>query len=418
MTGHRCVIEAGPGTIRRLCCGGTGQSAKPSLAAVALDCLDDPVALIDGQPVDVAELWRAVLRSLSCPARAEPKSVQIIHPSWWSTARVQLVVGAAKALADDVGARPRSKLLAGAAADSTGRVIVEVAARLVAITAAGTVAEPRVGTPDDVAGAVLRRIVASTHGTAVVLIDAPDGVHGAAALATMIAERLRDSAVHYRVELLDDTGVAALGAAERPAVTAPPQPEPVPAADPAPRRKPVLLAAAVALTAGSALLGTGVPAGHDGAAPAPEELPATFLVEGRVALQVPEHWPVRRITAGPGSARVEITSPSDPQVILHMTQSPVAGGTLASAAEAMNVAVQQANAAEKTEVFVDFDPSGQSAGRPAITYRELRGAHHVDWVVLVDTAVRISIGCQHRPGDADAVRAVCEQAVRSARALS
>ena len=51
--------------------------------------------------------------------------------------------------------------------------------------------------------------------------------------------------------------------------------------------------------------------------------PTTFLVEGRVALTVPATWPTQRVIAGPGSARVQVTSPSDPEVALHVTQSPV-----------------------------------------------------------------------------------------------
>ena len=53
------------------------------------------------------------------------------------------------------------------------------------------------------------------------------------------------------------------------------------------------------------------------------QAPTTFLVEGRVALTVPANWPTQRVVAGPGSARVQVTSPSDPEVALHVTQSPV-----------------------------------------------------------------------------------------------
>ena len=74
--------------------------------------------------------------------------------------------------------------------------------------------------------------------------------------------------------------------------------------------------------------------------------------------------------------------------------------------------------AEPAGVFVDFNPAGLSAGRPAVTYREVRASHDIRWTVLVDKAVRISIGCQSRHGHDDVVQQVCEQAVRSARALS
>ena len=53
-----------------------------------------------------------------------------------------------------------------------------------------------------------------------------------------------------------------------------------------------------------------------------------------------------------------------------------------------------------------------------MTYREVRSGHDIRWTVLVDKAVRISIGCQSRHGQDDAMRQVCELAVRSARALS
>ncbi|RAU90639.1 type VII secretion-associated protein, partial [Mycolicibacter senuensis] len=122
------------------------------------------------------------------------------------------------------------------------------------------------------------------------------------------------------------------------------------------------------------------------------------------------------VAAGPGSARVEVTSPTDPRLVLHVTQAPAAADTLAAVAEPLQRGLQLADT-ETPGVFVGFDPAGSSAGRPAVTYREVRAGHHVDWAVLVDRAVRIGIGCQSGPGDDDALRPVCEQAVRSAHAL-
>jgi type VII secretion-associated protein (TIGR03931 family) len=123
---------------------------------------------------------------------------------------------------------------------------------------------------------------------------------------------------------------------------------------------------------------------------------------------------MQRVLAGPGSARVQVTSPSDPDVALHVTQSLVAIGTLDATAESLKHAID----AEPAGVFVDFNPAGNSAGLPAVTYREVRTGHDIRWTVLVDKAVRISIGCQSRHGHDEAVRQVCELAVRSARALS
>ena len=68
----------------------------------------------------------------------------VVHPSWWSSSRVGLVTAAAKTLADDVLARPRSWLLRQASnAEPEATVVVEIAERLVAIAGAEVVAMPR-----------------------------------------------------------------------------------------------------------------------------------------------------------------------------------------------------------------------------------------------------------------------------------
>lgn len=372
---HRAVIEAGPANIRRLCCG----AVESEGSAAALEWIDDPVALVDGQPRELRELLRSVM---TCAQSAD--SIEIIHPSWWPARRVHLFATAAEALADRVTTRPRSELHPDA-------VVVEIADALVAVTGAGTVAEPRIGAPVGVAEAVARRVCDQDA----VLIDAPVNVGGAAALATMIAERLPGSC--RIVEELP--------------VSAPPSP---PAAQPrGPARTgrrswmpPAAAAAALGVVA------LGLRAHHD----APTAATMTYLVEGRVAVQVPDGWPVHRVAAGPGTARLEVGSPTDPRLVLHLTQAPAPGDTLAAVAEPLQRALERAEA-QAPGVFVDFDPAGNSAGRPALTYREIRDGREVDWTVLVDGAVRIGIGCQSGVGGDDVLRAVCEQAVRSARAV-
>lgn len=396
VSGHRAVIEAGPATIRRLCCG----AAESAHAVAALDWIDDPVGLVDGQPVAVSELLCEVL---DC---AEPvESVEVIHPSWWPDRRVQLLIAAAPS--DEVATRPRSRLLF----DTFGAdVVVEIAARLVAVIGPGTdsgigeiTAEARIGSPDEVADAVSSRVSAAVRDRrAVVVIDAPAGVACAAVLAMMIDQRLRPAVRVIVVEALP------AGRVVEPAATS--QPAPGPTRPASRRRLPLALPLAIATALSVVVLG--LRAHHD---PPPE--PTTYLIEGRVAVQVPADWPARRITGGPGSARVELVSPTDPQLVLHITQAPALGDTLAAVAEPLERAKQLADA-ETPGVFVDFEPAGTRAGRPAVTYREVRGDHQIDWAVLVDRAVRIGIGCQSRPGGEEALRAVCEQAVRSAHAVT
>jgi type VII secretion-associated protein (TIGR03931 family) len=97
-----------------------------------------------------------------------------------------------------------------------------------------------------------------------------------------------------------------------------------------------------------------------------------------------------------------------------VTQSRVALSSLAATAEFLKSAIDAA----PVGVFVDFNPASRSAGRPVVTYREIRAGHDIRWTVWVDKAVRISIGCQSRTGRDDAVRQECELAIRSARALN
>ncbi|MEB3019739.1 type VII secretion-associated protein [[Mycobacterium] crassicus] len=375
---HRAVIEVGPATVRRLCCG----AVESAGSAAALEWIDDPVALVDGQPVKLPELLRSVLACLELTA-----TIEIIHPSWWPARRVQLVTAAARGLAGDVTTRTRAAVLAG----TTHGVVVEIAGRLVAITGAKTVAEPRVGPPGEVAAAVARRVVAERPATVVI-----DAAGGAGALAALIAEKLRGAASVTVVE-------------ELPAATEP-DTAPEPTCEPARTRGRMRL---VTIAAALGVVGLGLRVHHD-AAPS---IAVTYLVEGRVAVQVPADWPVRRVTGGPGSARVEVASPTDPQLVLHLTQAPAAGDALAVIVEPLQKALQLADV-ETPGVFVDFDPAGSSAGRPAVTYREVRDRHHVQWAVVVDGAVRIGIGCQSGPGGDDALRPVCEQAVRSAHAVT
>ena len=170
---------------------------------------------------------------------------------------------------------------------------------------------------------------------------------------------------------------------------------------------------ALVLAVISVVVGVGTVIRHAPPRGGDDSIPTTYVVEGHVALKVPAQWPMRRVVTGPGSARLQVTSPSDPEVALHVTQSRVALPSLDATAEFLKSAID----AEPAGVFVDFNPTGHSADRPAVTYREIRSGHDIRWTVWVDKAVRISIGCQSRQGHDEAVDQECEVAVRSARAL-
>jgi type VII secretion-associated protein (TIGR03931 family) len=401
---HDIVLEAGPGTVRHLCCAMT-TSVQEEKVTAALDGIDDPLALVDDTPVPIASLWRDVLQSLGCAGRDR---LTIVHPSGWAQTRADVVRAAALTLADDVVMRPRSWLLAQASRHAA--VVVEIAERLVVVTGTAVMAQARHGEPLRVADAVARAVVEMTpEQPAAVVIDAASMVGGATALSTMITERLRVIGGRAVVEV-DDARLRRLAADAVSADEKVPEPQSVDDEDGGDRRRRRALTLTAALVVVAALAASGL---TRRGTPVTEAMPTTFLVEGRVALEVPAHWPTRRVVGGLGSARVQVTSPSDPQVALHITQSMGGAQTLAGTAESLKHAID----AEPTGVFVDFNPSASSAGRPAVTYREVRTEHHIRWTVLLAGPVRISIGCQSRPGDDDVVREVCEHAVRTARAI-
>ena len=135
------------------------------------------------------------------------------------------------------------------------------------------------------------------------------------------------------------------------------------------------------------------------------------VVEGRMAVRIPAHWHVQRVTAGPGSRRLQVSSPDDPAIAVHLTSSYAPETTLADAAEVLS----RAMAGHQPGVFFDLRVDAIVAGREAVTYRESRPGRVIDWIVVLAGSTRISIGCQSPPGRESDVHAACEDAVRSAR---
>jgi type VII secretion-associated protein (TIGR03931 family) len=404
------VIEVGPSTIRHLCCGRTAV-IDSEMIRTAFESIDDPVALLSASPVTTESLWSDVLRTVDC---GSAECVTVVHPSWWASTRIDVINSAANILADDIVIRPRSWLLAQASSLKAphATVVVEIADRVVAVSGATVVAQPRRGESEHTARALVCSIVRSVIEmtpdlAAAVVIDAPSTVNEASALATMIADGLRISSGMTVICVGDvqlrELAVAAVSSDDKECES-----QFVAATGDSGRYRGLVLV--VLLIA--AALGVSVFSRHS--APVTDRVPTTLLVEGRVALEVPIQWPTQRVIAGPGSARVRVTSPSDPEVSLHITQSVVAAETLGAMAESLKHAID----AEPAGIFVDFNPADLSAGRPAVTYREVRAGHDIRWIVLLDRAVRISVGCQSRTGEEDAVREVCDRAVRSARALT
>lgn len=368
------VVEVGPATI----CGPDDVPAE--WISTALECVDDDIALLDERLISVPQLWQDVIR---VAAGDVADTLVLICPTWWPPSRTGRVQKAAQTVAETVVILQRTALLRALAAPRRS-TIVELAADLVVVTHPNARAIV-VAHHGDVA--MTAEAVAAAVGTSpVVLIDGPD---------TVIADRLRCNGIE--VLEIDEDAVRREALRPRPRIEATPRRE----------RQPRRAAALVGL-ASAAAVAVGAIAVHG------EARPTALLVEGRVGMVVPADWAVQHVTSGPGSARVQITSPAHRALALHLTQSigdPEAG--LAATADSLRMALDD----ETDGVFVDFTATGHRAGRDAVTYREVRPRHTVTWAVLVDGAVRIAIGCQSPPGGEHLVRSVCEQAIRSAHAV-
>ncbi len=275
--------------------------------------------------------------------------------------------------------------------------VVEIAAEIVVVSGsdARSVALARHAEDDLDPEAVVRAVIAIAGTSAEVVVDAPAEVAGAVTLGNAVTagQRRRGVTVTWADLRTWRDGLVAAGTADVPAA----------AGEVGVRAGRMAIGAAAAL---AAVLGVIAFAAHGGPADAAA---MTVLVEGRVGMQIPAGWSVRRVTDGPGSARVQVVSPSDPQVMIHLTQSGVAQGTVADT-------LQRALQEQPAGVFVDFDPSAVVASRPVVSYREVRAGRKIRWAVFVDGAVRIAVGCQSASGQAEAVRVACEAATGSAHA--
>lgn len=377
------VVEIGPAAVRRI--APSPAEADAGMTAAALAGIDDPVVLLEERPVDTSGLWRRVIGSVLQPP---PVRLTVVVPSWWSRPRVSRVMDAAGAAGADVVAVPRSRVFAGSAAEDV--VVIEIADDVIAVTAGDSTALlPRSCDPARVSSA-------APDGPRVV-IDAPAGVTGVDEAATRILAALLSGGRAAEI-----VPIGAAVAATRPVST--------PIATRRSRFRPAVVAGgAVAVV----MCAVGVATEHPQPAGGPSDA-TTELVEGRITVRVPADWNVTRVTAGPGSRRVQVTAGGDHYAALHITQSYVPGESLGATAELLQRELDR----QPPGVFTDFRARDQRAGRAVVSYREVRGAREIGWVVLVDGATRIAIGCQVAAGSSDTVHEACDGAVRSAREIT
>ncbi len=243
---------------------------------------------------------------MSSVAGADADTAVLICPAWWPQARIGRARQAAHTVATDVVVLERIAMLRqGISADTT---VVEVTSDALVVTAFGTIAAVVARGEETVAA--IDAVAAAVGAPAGVLVDAPPAVHGAEFLASMIAQRMR--AIGVSVRFAGDDEVRHAAALQR-------SHHEIEGRGGFSNRKALAVlsgvVSAVVLCAGFTVVaggGSDRPIG---------EMPMTLLVEGRIAVMVPANWTARRITSGPGSARVQIVSPTDGNVALHITQS-------------------------------------------------------------------------------------------------
>jgi len=358
------------------------------MVSAALSGIDDAVVVLDGRPVSAAGLWSSLI---STTLGALRDSVVVVHPSWWPRARVEWVVGATTAATGGgVVAMSRSELIRRGHPDAGP--IIEIADELVTVCGGSTT---RVLDRAEL-GPVVDTVVALAESDAVIL-DAPPGIPDSAHTAALIRKALSRNGFTVR-----DVDVADFATDAIP-----------------PRRTGSAARLLIAVTAVMLVLGVAAAmARRPPVAPPPRDpdsvTRAESLVEGRIAVQIPPHWIVERITGGPGSRRVQVNSAADADLALHITQTYAPETTLTQAAAVLRRGIAE----QDPGVFVDLNPAADVAGRPAVTYREIRAGRVIRWVVVLAGPTRISIGCQSASDRQDAIREPCERAVRTARELS
>jgi type VII secretion-associated protein (TIGR03931 family) len=390
------VIEVGPATI------GVPNDVRPERVCAAIDCVDDEIALLDDRPVSVQDLWDDVM---SAVAGTAVDTIVLVCPAWWSSARIDRARQAAHTVAAEVVLLERiAALQEGISAETT---IVEITSDLAVVTVSGRIAAviPRQGELVVDAEAVM----AAVGAPAGVLVDAPVAVSGAELLASSIADRMR--AIGVAVRIADDGWVRRAVAAQRSRVQVQSTDDPVRHSGWFRDRK--ALAVLSGMVSAVVLCG-GFAAVYDSDRSV-DAMAMTLLVEGRIGVMVPATWTAQRVTSGPGSARVQVVSPTNSDIALHITQSVVGQpASLAQTADSLLAAL-----AESADVaFVEFNPSDRRVGRDAVTYREIRPERQVAWTVLTEGTARIAIGCQSVPGREHLVLQACDRAIRSAHTVS
>jgi type VII secretion-associated protein (TIGR03931 family) len=140
---------------------------------------------------------------------------------------------------------------------------------------------------------------------------------------------------------------------------------------------------------------------------APDPGPVTF---GALGLTIPDGWRIKDPSAT-SDQRLELVPDAGPRARITVTQQPVTADVgyerIAAALEAQ-IARRPAGSVSAIRRDVVF------AGRPGLAYSEHpEDGSTVDWHVIVEHSIQISIGCQYQTGGQDSITPICEDLANS-----
>lgn len=388
-----------------------------------LECIDDQFVLVGAQPVATADVLAASLhRALGTGTRGTgfAAHVTVTYPSHWGSFRRGVFESAARRSAHEVTLVPVA-LVAPAPRDCARWVVLECSplsttASLVERTERGEPAVAACEFASDTGSldlrdhpgraAVLGRLVRAVAGERPVDVVLVTGAEDPELARTLIA------GIESTVVVVADADLV------RPPVTvavAPVEQDEAAAAwlDHAPatprRRRGRTVLAAVGVLVVAAVVGTALvfwqPWTRTGVADVAEPLQRFEI--GPVSVQLPDGW---RAEVKPG--RLDLTPAGIGGRRIVLVPADVAAGS--DRAEVARTLERRIADRGPDGPFSEFDPDAEFAGRPGISYVESPDDRsRVRWHVLVEDDVQVSVGCQFRDGEWDALASDCEQAVRS-----
>jgi len=388
-----------------------------------LECIDDQHVLVGAQPVATVDVLAASLhRALGTGTRGTgfASGVAVTYPSHWGSFRRGVLESAARRSAHEVLLVPVA-LAVPAPGNCTRWVVLEcgplsTTASLVERGGDGGPAVVACELVSDTGSLDLRdhpdrvslldrsvRTVAGERPVDVVLVTGAEDPELATTLTTGIESTVVVVADADLVRL--PTAADVVPDERHDAAAAWLEHAPL-----IPRRRPgrTVLAMVGALVV-AAVVGTALvfwqPWTRPGVSDAAEPLQRFEI--GPVSVQLPDRWSAE---AKPGRLDLTLAGVGGHRIVL-VPADVAAGSDRAEVARALERRIADRG---PDGPFSEFDPDAEFAGRRGISYVETPDDRsRVRWHVLVEDGVQVSVGCQFRDGEWDALAPDCEQAVRS-----